>query len=55
MIKDSKKPLLKYGEAILIAKKCRTTPEYVRNILSTYRKGQFRFHGVKAKKDHQTL
>lgn len=50
MNKDSKKPLLQYGQAILIAKKCRTTPEYVRNILSLYRKGQSRFHGSKSKK-----
>lgn len=50
MNKDSKNPLLQYGDAILIAKKCRTTPEYVRNILYLYRKGQSRFHGAKAKK-----
>lgn len=50
MNKDSKKALLEYGEAVLIAKKCQTTPEYVRNILYLYRKGKCRFYGAKAKK-----
>jgi hypothetical protein len=50
MDKYSKNTLLPYGEAIIIAKKVKTTPKYVRNILAKARKGNTRFYGEKAKK-----
>jgi len=50
MDKYSKNTLLPYGEAIIIAKKVKTTQKYARNILSQYRNGKVRFYGEKAKK-----
>jgi len=50
MDKYSKNTPLQYGDALLIAKKVRTTSLYVRKVLSQYRNGKVRFYGEKAKK-----
>lgn len=48
MDKYSKNTSLAYGDAIIIAKKVRTTSLYVRKVISAYRKGKNRFYGKKA-------
>ena len=50
MDKYSKNTPLQYGDALLIAKKVRTTALYVRKVISNYRKGKTRFYGAKSKK-----